>query len=121
METKKALAFIQKIIDQSKTNNLKWKTANESKCDFPFYETAYTYTAKTKQGTLILAKSSYDSTDCQLFIVPTSGVSYDFSDLISWYDENAKRVYLQSIRELYDFVYNSLPNVDSFVNSFLKE
>lgn len=120
MDNKTVIAFVTKLLEDTQSNTIKWKVAENSSIYIPFRTTSYSYIATTSKGTLLLGKPSYDSSDYSLYITPSSGPTYDLSDLVSWYDNEARKQYAQSLQELYACVYNSLPNVDSFIGSFLQ-
>lgn len=120
MDSKTAVEFVTKIFNQTKSNIIKWEMADTAPVHVPFTNKAYSYTAETKQGRLLLGKATYDSSNCSFYIIPSNGPMYDFSDFVSWYDNEARKNYDICIKELYNYVYNSLPNADSFMNSFLE-
>lgn len=121
MNSKTAVEFVKKVLAQTKSNILKWEIADTIPMSIPFQNSAYTYTAITRQGRLLLGKPSFNTSTCSFFIIPSMGPTYDLNDFISWYDNDARKSYTDCIKELYDYVYNSLPNADSFMDSFLDD
>lgn len=120
MDNKTVIAFVTKLLEDTQSNSIKWKVAEKSSIHIPFRNTSYSYIATTSQGTLLLGKPAYNSSDYSLYVIPSSGPTYDLSDLVSWYDNEARKQYAQCLQKLYTCVYDSLPNVDSFMGSFLQ-
>ncbi len=120
MDRKTVIAFVTKLLEDTQSNTIKWKVAEKSNIYIPFPNTSYSYTATTSKGTVLLGKPTYDSSDYSLYVIPNSGPTYDLSDLVSWYDNDVRKQYVQSLQKLYSCVYNSLPNVDTFIGSFLQ-
>lgn len=121
MNSKTACEFVNKLLKKTISNEIHWNNVDNFPFSSPFAEKAYSYFANTKQGRIILGKPTYNSSEYRLFIVPSSGATYDLADFISWHDSELSKQYKNCLKELYEHVYNSHPNADSFINSFLED
>lgn len=120
MNSKTAYQFTIKLLEKTKSHEITWNIPKNSLYHSLFTQKTYCYVTSTKQGEIILGKSSYDSSDYHLYIIPISGHTYDISDFIIWSDNDISKKYKTCIKELFEYVYNSLPNADAFIDSFLQ-
>lgn len=125
MDSKTAFNFINKLLEQTKNQKIKWESTRNSSTHILLSNPTYYYVATTRQGEILLGKNSYNTNEIHLYITPISGMvpgaTYDLSDFISWYNKENTQKYKECLKELFEFVYNSLPNPDSFIDSFLDE
>ncbi len=125
MDSKTAFNFVNKLLEQTKNRKIKWESTRNAITHVHLFNSTYYYVATTRQGEILLGKNSYNNNEIHLYITPISnmvpGETYELSDFISWYDKENTLKYKECLKELFEYVYTSLPNPDSFIDSFLDE
>jgi len=122
MEQSKIISFIQTLITKTKSKEQRWYFVSDTSTlgDQPGMEINYIYGTSTAKGTIYLGSGGYRSSSYTLLMQPNDAPLYDSAEMISW-NSKERKDYSAALKELYQIVYNSLPNPDSFIDDFLGE
>lgn len=123
MEKNKLISFIKALTQKTISHSQNWRFASSDHIlqSISGIDENYSYTTETKQGIIYIASDGYNASSYTLLIKPKAGPLYDSSELISWNNNELRKEYDLALKDLYQAVYSSLPNPDSFIDDFLNQ